>query len=275
MKVLNAILLVLVAYAGVALFAFVFAERVMFQPPPSSYGPGELPVVHVPAGSDSVAVLHLPNDTARYTILYSHGNAEDLGHLVTLLRELRDAGFGVLAFDYRGYGLSSDVRPTAWRAVEDAESVYTYAVESLGIEPDRLLLYGRSIGAGPALEVAANYDAAGVILESAFTSAYRVMTRVAVLPFDRFSNIRHVRELDVPLLVIHGTADAVIPPAHGRQLYAAAPGLKQAFWVEGAGHNDLGLVAGPRYYEALRDFVRMLDASRHGDGDTGPGQGTR
>jgi abhydrolase domain-containing protein 17 len=153
--------------------------------------------------------------------------------------------------------------------------LYTYAVESLGVEPGRLLLYGRSIGSGPALEVAANYDAAGVILESAFTSAYRVMTRAAVLPFDRFSNIRHVRELDAPLLVIHGTADAVIPPAHGRQLYAAAPGLKQAFWVEGAGHNDLALVAGPRYYEAIRDFVRMLDASRHGDGDTGPGQGTR
>jgi abhydrolase domain-containing protein 17 len=259
MKVLNLVLLIALSYAAVALFAFVVAERIMFQPPASSYTRSDLPITMVPVGNDSVAVLYLPNDSARYTIIYSHGNAEDLGHLRGVLQDLRATGFAVLAYDYRGYGVSTPVRPAARLATEDVTAVFRHATTTMGIDPSRLILYGRSVGSGPTLELAATHAAAGVILESAFTSAYRVMTRVAVLPFDRYPNIDRVRDLQRPLLVIHGTADGVIPVSHGRKLYAAAPGPKQALWAEGAGHNDLVYVARERYHAALRDFVGLLD----------------
>jgi abhydrolase domain-containing protein 17 len=271
MKVLNLVLLVAISYAAVTLFAFAVAERIMFQPPASSYTRSALPISMVPVGDDSVAVLYLPNESARYTMIYSHGNAEDLGHLRGVLQDLRANGFAVLAYDYRGYGLSTPVRPTARRATEDVAAVYRHATTTLGIEPSNLILYGRSVGSGPTLELAASHDAAGVILESAFTSAYRVMTRVAVLPFDRYPNIERVRDLQRPLLVIHGTADDIIPASHGRQLHATAPGPKQALWAEGAGHNDLMYVAGARYFAALRDFARLLDELHHAaDPEAGP-----
>lgn len=257
---LRLIWLVLFVYVTFALAAWLLAERAIFQPPTASYGLDGLPVVSVPVNdTDSVAVLHLPNPGARYTILYSHGNAEDLGHLAPLLVELTRAGFVVIAYDYRGYGASTRVRPTARRAIEDAEAVFDHAVRQLGVDPGHIVLYGRSVGSGPALEVAAQHPVAGVILESAFTSTYRVVTRVPVLPFDRFPNIARIRHVHRPVLIIHGTRDRIIPLAHGRRLFAAAPGPKQALWVDGAGHNDVAYVAGRRYREALEAFITLID----------------
>lgn len=253
------LLLVVAAWAAVSGLAFLYAERILFQPPASSYGEGELPLSRIPVGDgDSLAVQHLANPAARYTILFSHGNAEDLGHLQPLLRLLHRAGFAVLAYDFRGYGLSSGRLPSEKSAIEDAEAVYHHATSSLGIAADALLVHGRSLGGGPALEVASRHPVAGVVLESTFTSTYRVVTRLPLLPFDRFPNLARVREVDAPVLVMHGQDDLVIPVSHGRALYWAATGPKSALWVDGAGHNDLAVVAGERYVEAIRSFARKL-----------------
>ena len=252
--------LLLGAYALVALLAFSYADKLIFLPPPSSYGRADLSVSRIPVGDDSVAVVYLPAESA-LTILYSHGNAEDLGHLAPLLRNLHGLGFGVLAYDYRGYGLSQGGRASAAKATEDAEAVYAYATGPLGIAPARLVLYGRSVGSGPTLALAARHSAAGVVLESAFTSAFRVVTRVRIFPFDRFPNIGLIGQVHCPVLVIHGTADEVVPFAHGRALYDAAPGPKQSLWVEGAGHNDLEAVAGSRYGAALVGFAQLIETN--------------
>lgn len=260
------IIFLLVSYVAVALGAYMLAESVLFQPPPASYTTADLPIQHVPVNAgESVALLHLPNAAARYTILYSHGNAEDIGHLAPLFGYLHDLGFGVIAYDYRGYGQSTGGKATVRKSVEDAEAVYRYAVDSLGVHPDRLLVYGRSVGSGPALELATHYPVGGVILESAFTSAYRVLTRVPLLPFDRFPNSRLIPRVRAPVLIIHGTADQIIAPSHGAKLFALAPEPKQSYWVEGAGHNDLLNVAGENYGAALRRFAALLDAPQLGD----------
>jgi len=255
----------LVGYGVVALVGLLFAERLIFQPPRSTYAPADLDFIRAPVGDGaSVAVLHLPSDTAHYTILYSHGNAEDLGHVLPLLRSLRELGFGVVAYDYRGYGQSTAGPPTARKAVEDAEAVYRFAVRELGIRSDRLILFGSSVGSGPTLELAVRHDAAGVILQSAFTSTYRVITRIPMLPFDRFPNLMRVRELQRPLLVIHGTRDRIVAAWHGRRLFAEAAEPKQALWVDGAGHNDVPIVAGDMYAQALARFVDVLGRPQSG-----------
>lgn len=257
---LRLVLLGAVAYGAVALLAYLYAERVLFQPPPPSYTGALVPFTRVPVGDrDTLAVQYLPNPDARFTILYSHGNAEDLGYLQTIFADLVDAGFAVVAYDYRGYGQSTGGRPTVGGAVEDAVAVYRYAVDDLGIPPGDLILHGRSLGSGPTLELAARHGAAGVVLESAFVSVLRVITRVRLLPFDHYANLNRVRTLEPPLLVIHGTRDGVIPAWHGRRIFDAAPGPKWAVWVEGAGHNDLALVAGADHGRALAEFARRLD----------------
>jgi abhydrolase domain-containing protein 17 len=259
--VTSLLLFLIAAYGALALFALVVAERVIFQPPPPSYGPTDLPIARVPVSDGGwIALLHLPEPDAEYTVLFSHGNAEDLGHVEPVLRVIHAAGFGVIAYDYRGYGRSAPVRPGVRRAVEDAEAAHRHAVETLGIPADRLILHGRSLGSGPTIELAARHGAAGVVLESAFSSTYRIITRVAVLPGDRFRNISRIRAVDAPVLVIHGTEDRVIPIAHGRQLFAAAAPPKRALWVDDAGHNDVAYVAGRRYGHALGELARLAAA---------------
>ena len=248
-----------VLYVGFAATAYFLADRMIFLPPPSSYAAEDLPIEMVPGENGaSIATLHLPNPEAAFTILYSHGNAEDLGHLAPLLQELQRAGFAVLAYDYRGYGLSSGGPATAGGAYRDLRAVYRHAVEDLRIPPRRLILLGRSVGSGPATELAAREPVAGLILESAFTSAFRVMTRVQLLPFDRFPNLRHIRKVTSPVLVIHGRRDEVIGAWHGQRLFDAARDPKRLVWVERAGHNDLIAVAGASYWGALRSFAEMV-----------------
>lgn len=260
---LSLLLTLLAAYAGLALLAHLVADRMIFLPPPASYDAARLGVVHVTTEDGArIAALHLPNSAARFTVLYSHGNAEDLGHALPLLDELRAMGFAVIGYDYRGYGASTGGPPTAAGAERDHEAVYRWAVETLGIAPARLLLYGRSVGSGPAVELAAREPVGGLVLESAFTSTYVVMTRVALLPFDRFPNLRRIRRVRAPVLVIHGTRDEVIPFTHGRRLHAAVPGPKQALWVDGARHNDVAWVAGASYGQALREFVALVERNR-------------
>lgn len=243
--------------------AFLLADRVLFQPPPPSYDRKGLDFVRVPVDDDgAVAVQHRPNPGADFTILLSHGNAEDLGHLQPLITRIHAAGFAVIAYDYRGYGQSSGPRPSEARAVEDAEAVYRYATRDLGVEPGRLIVHGRSLGGGPTLVLAERYPVGGVVLESTFTSAYRVVTGIPILAFDRFRNLDRLAGMEAPLLVMHGTRDLVIGARHGRVLFAAAPEPKRALWVEGAGHNDLAMVAGERYGEALRRLAEDVTHAR-------------
>jgi len=139
--------------------------------------------------------------------------------------------------------------------------VYHHAVKTLAIPPSRLVLYGRSVGSGPATDLASRVPIGGLVLESAFVSAFRVLTKVSLLPFDRFHNLRHIRRVRAPVLVIHGTDDEVIPASHGRSLYEAAGQPKQALWIEGAHHNDVLIVAGARYWSTLAAFGRQVAAA--------------
>ena len=256
---MRAVLLTAVlVYVAFAAFAWLMSDRMIFQPPSPSYRAGQLPIVMVPTDGGSIATLHLPNPRAAVSVLYAHGNAEDLGQLVPYLEELRRTGFAVLAFDYRGYGMSTGSPPSAKGATSDMEAVYRHAVKTLAIPPSRIVLFGRSVGSGPATDLASRVPIGGLVLESAFVSAFRVLTRVSLLPFDRFHNLRHIRRVRAPVLVIHGTADEVIPVSHGRLLYEAAGQPRQALWIDGAHHNDVPLVGGTRYWSTLTAFGRQV-----------------
>jgi fermentation-respiration switch protein FrsA (DUF1100 family) len=251
------------AVASVGMLALVpgpmlLADRMIFLPPPASYQAGGDVLLLDTADGGRIAALHLPNPAATHTILYSHGNAEDLGHVRPALEIVRSAGFAVLAYDYRGYGLSSG-RPSEAATYRDIDAAWSHVTGPLGVPPRRVILLGRSVGAGPSVDLAVRAPVGGLVLESAFVSAFRVVTRVPLLPFDKYRNLDKIAKVDCPVLVIHGTADQIVPLWHGQRLFETAREPKRALWVDGAGHNDLMLVAGERYARALAAFAALAN----------------
>jgi fermentation-respiration switch protein FrsA (DUF1100 family) len=244
-------------YSSIALLAWLLADRMIFLPPAAQYQDDAGILKLRTATGERISAIHLPNPGADYTILYSHGNAEDLGVIRPLLPALRDLGFAVLAYDYRGYG-TSEGRPSERASYQDIDAAYEYLTLQRGLPAERILLYGRSVGAGPAVDLAARRPVGGLVLESPFTAAFRVLTRVPLLPFDKFRNLAKLPRVGCPVLVMHGLADDVIPADHGRRLFAAARDPKQALWVPGAGHNDFMWVAGERWAQALREFTHLV-----------------
>ncbi len=262
-RILRVVLLTLVvAYVGLMVLALL-SDRVIFQPHPSSYQLAELGVyripglhtVMLPSGNAQIAAVYLPNPSARYTLLFSHGNAEDIGDDLPMLAEFRNAGFAVFAYDYRGYGVSTG-RSSEKSVYEDVDAAYRYLTETLNVPPDRVISFGRSLGCAAAIQLASTKKVAGLIVESPFLSAFRVLTRVRLLPWDRFDNAAKIRRVHCPVLVMHGRRDQVVPWWHGERIYALANEPKQFLWVDAAGHNDVQLSS--KYIPALTGYEAML-----------------
>ena len=230
------------------------ADHYIFQPPrgnPASSRKMELLPVEEKI---SIAVCHLPAPSEEgFTILYSHGNAEDLSGLRYRLPQFPAHGYGIIAYDYEGYGASGGT-PSEENVYRDAERVWRYLVEEKKIPAERIVLYGRSLGSGPSCYLAERFPAAALVLESPFTSAFAV-AGVEWLPGDRFPNLDRIGRVKCPVLIFHGDRDRVVPPEHGKALYEAAPGRKRLCPVPGAGHNNLTAVAGEAYWRELAAFL--------------------
>jgi fermentation-respiration switch protein FrsA (DUF1100 family) len=259
LSALRVVLSVAFVYAAVAAWVWIISDRMIFLPPAPSYR--DTPdVLRLPtADGERIAAVYFPNLAATYTLLLSHGNAEDLGWVLPSLPPLRDLGFGVFAYDYRGYGLSEG-RPSERHVYADIDAAYEYLTRELRVPPARIILYGRSLGAGAAVDLAARRAVGGLILESPFLTAFRVMTRVPVFPFDKFRNVDKIGRVRCPVLIMHGEADEIVPLWHGQRLFERVPGPKMFVSVPGAHHNDFMWVAGARYASALRDFEALLRA---------------
>jgi fermentation-respiration switch protein FrsA (DUF1100 family) len=258
MPSLARILVLLVAlYAVCAVGAHYLSLDMMFPRPPVSYSRGpDYIELRAPDGT-VVMARYWPNPSARHTLLYLHGNYEDLGTVGEYVPGLVDAGYAVLAIDYRRYGLSGGV-PNEANLYADTELAYEYLRTKLGVPAERIVPFGYSLGGGPAVELARRRPVGGLILQGAFVSAYRVMTRIPLFPADKFENLKKMPSIRCPVLVIHGTADNTVPGWHGEALYAAATARKAKFIVEGGPHAGLADFAGPRYAQELRKFTDSL-----------------
>ena len=244
-------------YIVFALVAALLADQLMFYPRPSSYRDDAKIMKLRAADGKTISAMYLPNPQAKFTILYSHGNAEDIGDLEPLFRELHDAGFAVLGYDYEGYGTSEGTAGEK-AAYADIDAAYAFLTETERIPPARVVVFGRSVGSGPAIDLASRKPVGGLIVQSGFTSAFRVLTRVPLLPFDKFRNLDKIGRVKCPVLVMHGRRDGVIPFHHGERLFAAAPGCKWSLWANDAGHNDFEWMARDQYLPAIHAFAAQL-----------------
>ena len=243
----------LAAYLALALAAPWLAQSMLYYPQMGSRrAPAGMKKIRAPDGTD-VAVLHLPNPSARFTVWFFHGNAEDLGDLEPFLHQMRDAGFAIFAFDYPGYGHSGG-HPAEGTLYAASRVARDYLRNELHVSAARTLIYGRSLGSGPAVQMATEERVGGLVVQSGFMSAYRTLTRWPIVPFDQFQNLAKLPRVLSPVLVMHGEADEVISFRHGEALFAAAREPKQHLWVPGAHHNGFTETAGNSYWQALREF---------------------
>ena len=251
------LLLPFVLYAALFLYALFLSDGAIFLPHQAYYKDTPEILKLTTANGNRISAIYLAEPSARFTLLVSHGNAEDLSDVHYWLEDLRKAGFNVLAYDYQGYG-TSEGKPSEKNAYQDEEAAYDYLVASMKIPPDRIIIFGRSVGTGPAVHLAARKPAAGLILQSPFLSAFRVVIPIPILPFDKFPNYKDIRRVHCPVLIMHGTADKIIGFWHGAKLYDLANSPKQSFWVEQAGHNNFEQIAGDRYIKTIQNFGLSL-----------------
>lgn len=195
----------------------------------------------------------------RPTVLFLHGNAGDIGNHLPFARFLIDAGYGVLALEYRGYG-GNPGSPSEAGLYDDARAAFGF-LRSQGIPDANIVLFGESLGTGVAVAMAAEHPVHALILRSPYTSMPDVAARIFwYLPArwlvrDRFDSLAKIGAIHSPLMVFHGDADTLIPMALGRQLFDAAPEPKTWLTVAGAGHND---VQTPEAERAVLDFLAKL-----------------
>lgn len=257
-RVIFSIILGLVlSYIGLLLYGTMFAERMIFLPPVTEYRDTSATVKLKSPDGIEISAVYLPNPQATYTILFSHGNAEDLGTLSPELESIKALGFSVFAYDYHGYGTSGG-KPTEKNSYEDIDVAYGYLTQVLKIRADHIIAHGRSLGGAVAIDLSARKPLGGLVVESSFVSAFRVVTGYRIFPFDKFRNVDKIGHVRCPVLIIHGRQDDVIPFWHGERLFEHANEPKIHLWVDGAGHNNLKVIAGAEYVRALKTFSDSL-----------------
>lgn len=202
-----------------------------------------------------------PKQDALATVLLFHGNAGNLSHRLDLMARLRQAlDAEIFIFDYRGYG-RSEGHPSEKGIYADGRAAYRYLVQELERPPEKLIFLGRSLGGVVAIDLAQSVPAAGIILESTFTSARDMARRMfGIIPVWWFMTIKFqsdakIQSVKLPKLFLHGTQDTVVPMELGKKLYEIAPPPKKFVAIQGADHNDIYLTGGPTYYQAMREFI--------------------
>jgi pimeloyl-ACP methyl ester carboxylesterase len=198
-----------------------------------------------------------------FTVLVANGNAGDRSLRAPLARALANQGFGVLLFDYRGYG-GNPGRPSEEGLARDVRAARQFLIDQ-GVPGERLLYYGESLGAAVVAELATEHPPAGLVLRSPFTELASVgqihypFLPVRALLKDRFPVAEYVARVTVPITVVYGTEDSIVPPEESRQSVAGARGPIRLVEVEGADHNDPALLNGEVLVQAVMELANEIN----------------
>jgi fermentation-respiration switch protein FrsA (DUF1100 family) len=262
-----AALLIVALILGAVALLWWSQERILFQPPRFDGDPEESDSVHYEAADGQHLkgfVVGNPG-TAPATLLCFHGNADLSIRQLDWARSVeRRTGSAVMLGEYRGY-MSLEGKPSYQTTKLDAEAAYDYLCATFGINGDRLVFFGHSLGSAVATELAEVHRPRALLLQSPFTSA-RAMARVIVVPpisyvwrvISRihFDTARVVSTLDVPVSVTHGKRDRIVPFRMGIEVYNAARIKGPLLVVENAGHSDIAQVAGEEYWAWISAALR-------------------
>lgn len=276
---LLAIKILLMCWVSLSLIVFTFQRFIIYDPdktPPhlSGFDKKSIRVVHW-KNADRIQLMGFYHaaDHQQPTIVIFHGNAGNIGSRKILMHQLIDMGYGVLMPEYRGYGGLAGF-PTEQGLYRDASSAILY-LKSIGVDEQHMIIFGESLGASVALEMALQYDVAGLILQAPFLSLdsmAKLHYPWNILPvLDSFSNQEKIQKLRRPLLILHGTQDEVVPVEQGQILFSKANAVssKRIELLKGQPHN---VDWDETYFKYIRDYIEQdihfnnaprLDETRH------------
>ena len=250
----------LVFYAGFVALLFIMQRAIQYFPEsfrtaPAAAGlPEAEEVVLDTADGERVIVWHVPPRGDKLVFLYLHGNGASLRWRLDRFRALTADGSGLVALSYRGYGGSSG-HPTEAGLIEDAATAYAFTAARY--PPERIVVWGESLGTGVAVAIAAEKPIGRLVLQAPFTSAADIAAQrywfvpVRLLMKDQFRSDLSIGKVTAPVLVLHGDRDEVVPFAFGERLYQLINAPKRFVRVAGGGHNDLG----DRAVDAAKAFI--------------------
>ncbi|KAM3306220.1 alpha/beta hydrolase domain-containing protein 17B isoform X3 [Capsicum chacoense] len=211
---------------------------------------------------NEIVALYVKHPKASVSMVYSHGNAADLGQMFEFFVELSlRLRVNLMGYDYSGYGQSAG-KPSECNTYADIDAVYKCLKEQYGVKDEQLILYGQSVGSGPTVDLASRTpNLRAVVLHGPILSGLRVLYPVKRTHwFDIYKNVDKINMVNCPVLVIHGTADEVVDCSHGKQLYELCKEKYEPLWVNGGGHCNLESY--PVYIKHLKKFVLGLGKSK-------------
>jgi fermentation-respiration switch protein FrsA (DUF1100 family) len=261
---------------------WTFQRRLIYFPTTARVGPAgsALPgardvELHTSDGLTLAGWLVPPRRPGRgITVLVAHGNGGDRSLRAPLARTLAAHGFGVLLFDYRGYG-GNPARPSEAGLARDVRAARELLVGPLDTPDERVIYFGESLGTAVVTRLAVEHPPGGVLLRSPFVDLAAVarvhypFLPARLLLRDRYRLVRNLRHVQAPVTVVSGSRDSVIPPSQSRAVAEAAPVLRDHVVVAGADHNDPALLDGPRLVRAVLDLADHITPSTDREGAQG------
>ncbi|TAN42506.1 MAG: alpha/beta hydrolase [Nitrospirae bacterium] len=238
-----------------------FPVRELFTTPKQSGMEYEEVFFKTPDGIN-ISAWHIPSKPGipeRGSVLFCHGNAGNISHRIDSIRIFHELGLSVLIFDYRGYG-KSEGRPSENGTYLDAEAAWDHLTATKKVRPEKIILFGRSLGSAVASELALRKKVGALIIESGFTSLPELGS--AIYPYIpvrfiakyKYATADKVGQIKIPKLFIHSPGDRIVPFAQGRGLYEKAADPKEFLEIKG-GHNDGFMVSGRLYTDGLNKFI--------------------
>lgn len=270
MRTLATILTIAISiYALLALMLYLFQDRMVFL---SNFpgreltaSPRDIGLVYenislTTSDNERLHGWHIPAENSRGVVLFFHGNAGNISHRLDSIRIFHDIGLSTLIIDYRGYGQSTG-KTNEQGTYLDAQASWDYLVNGRGISPDRIVIFGRSLGGAIGAWLGAHTTPAGVIIESGFSSGVDMARRLyPFLPAHLLTRLRYpvvdyASQLSSPVLVIHSKDDEIIPFSMGQAIYAAVSQQKEFLQLRGD-HNNGFLISYDDYVAVLKDFIQ-------------------
>jgi len=260
------LLIVLIGtYVVLATFLYFYQDKFMFVPTHNvvmlpeevglTYSNVELEV----SPGEIVKGWYFPVDDSANTVLFCYGNGGNMSRRMYTIQFFLDLGVNLFIFDYRGFG-QSDGKPSESNTYDDAEAAYHWLVDNKGLSPDKIVIFGRSMGGGVATELATRVPSAGLVVESSFTSVVELSSLMFPYMFadklgrSRFLSIDKIATINRPLLVTHSREDDMVPFSMGQEMYAKAKEPKRFVEFTGA-HNDRGYYEDSAYVSIMQSFL--------------------
>mmetsp|Transcript_33982 Transcript_33982/g.79482 ORF Transcript_33982/g.79482 Transcript_33982/m.79482 type:complete len:259 (-) Transcript_33982:270-1046(-) len=235
--------------------------KLVFQPPEATYSKDPNLIWLHTSQHEVIPAFFIDRD-AKFTLLFSHANAEDLGMIIQYFREVSHIlEVNIFAYEYTGYGMSTG-EPSEAAIYADIEAAYKYLRDIIGIPWHEIVLYGRSIGSGPSIHLASTTAVRAIVLQSPPLSIYRIVIPSRfTLPGDIITNVDKIGSVKCPVYVVHGTKDEIVPFWHAEDLVrnCRKESVYPPFWVENGGHNNLESIARQPFYDNFGNFLQWLE----------------